>query len=107
MSELKLTSKLTPKQYDRMMDYIKRKNNGENVGEFVLDYPKTREEAEKWEYKYWNKKPVQQINDNSAFVDIIDQDLASKLHQSIMPEPYQWVTFDINNDNQLDEICIF
>ena len=100
---------LTAKQCNRMIEYIEKKKRGENVGEFVPDYPKSREEAENWKYNYWDKQPVSQLKDNNSLLNIINPNLHeeySKMKQKEIPS-YSWVTFDLNKEEDALAICNF
>lgn len=101
-------SKLTPEKYGRLLDYLERSKRGEDVSNFVLDYPKTKDEAKTWDYKYWSKRSIPKLGEAQATVNIIDQDLKSKLVTQVkMFSPYSWIEIDLSNDKQVDDICTF
>jgi len=105
--ENNVTKDLTPAQYARMIDYIERKRRGENVGDLLLHFPTNKEDAKKWEYKYWSTKPVTKINEIVSLVSVIDPDLKPATTQSKMFEPYCWVEFNLNDDNDMKDVCAF
>lgn len=94
--------KLTKKQHENFCKYID--NGGKGV--LVLDYPRTDKEAEFWDYKFWNTKPVQKINDIPGETVIINKKL-ELLQQQNMFNPYSWIEYDINNDNIMELVTEF
>lgn len=108
--EAQATTPMTKDQYSRILEYLERKQRGENVGEFVMHRPQSREEATNWKYRYWGEKPVPKVGDVVSLVGIIDPDLEAKSKltpQSQMYEPYGWVDFDLGDDTEMDAVATF
>lgn len=101
-------SKLSPEKQKRLLNYIERKEKGEDVGDFIYDYPKTKDETKIWDFKFWNKKPVVITIHPVHVIDIIDQNLKSKfISQNKMLDPYTWIDFNLSDDNQIENVCTF
>jgi glycylpeptide N-tetradecanoyltransferase len=101
-------TKLTPEKYAKLMDYINRKQNGEKLGELVLDYPKNKDEAKAWTFKFWGSKPVPKVEESQPAVSIIDLDVKEKYGaQAKMFQPYSWTEFDLASDREVDDVCAF
>ena len=93
-------SKLTSEDCKRLLENV--------VMDSTLDYPKTKEQAQNWDFKYWKNQPVQPITEKCSLVNIIDPDIKSKYScQAKMFNPYNWTTFDLANDKTMDDICTF
>ena len=78
----------------------KNKNN-KNININNSDnYPKNLEEAQKYEYKFWNKQPLTKIGKNPALSNIIDDDIIDKYKNKEQEkcEFYSWYNFDLSND---------
>ena len=90
--------KLTPGQFERMLDYIKRRKNGEKLPDFVLNHPMNKDEAKNWEFKFWQNRPVPKLDETISLVSIIDNDLKNKFkNQDAMYEPYECAEFVLTN----------
>lgn len=99
---------ISTEKYTRLSNYLEKIKKGEDVSNYVIDYPKTKDEAKTWNYKYWDTKPVPKIGEINGVVKIIDPDLKLKFQtQKKMFEPYTWIEFDLSNDKQMDDICAF
>jgi glycylpeptide N-tetradecanoyltransferase len=80
-----------------------------NVETGLADYPKTKEQAQKREFKFWNQQPVPKLDEKRPLVNIIDADIKTRFSgsQKQMFRPYVWTVFDLSNDKEIDEVCDF
>ncbi|AYV83552.1 MAG: N-myristoyltransferase [Hyperionvirus sp.] len=99
--------KLSAAQYARMLDYVNRRKNGEQLPDFILDHPTTKEEAKNWDYKFWSNRLVPKLDEPSPLVGIIDAQLKDHIvNEPIkMFEPYEW--FKLDSNSNLGEVVTF
>ncbi|AYV76475.1 MAG: N-myristoyltransferase [Terrestrivirus sp.] len=94
--------------FSRIQDYIAKVKNNEDVTDFLLKHPKTKEDAIKWDYKYWKTQPVTQIGKVAPLPKIINKEILNKHKEEVkMLEPYTWKNFDLNNDADMEEVVKF
>lgn len=73
-------------------------------------YPKRQEDSKKYEYKFWNTQPVikfDQIVSTDQAINSTKPDMGNLETVTKLPPDYIWVNFDLNNDNDIDEIVLF
>ena len=93
----------------RLKIYLDKLSNKEDVSNFAFTFPKTKDEAKEWTYNFWNNQPVTQLSQKSTLSKVIDSKLLNTLKekyrtQTKMLEPYEWKTFDLNNDNDAIQV---
>jgi ribosomal protein S18 acetylase RimI-like enzyme/predicted DNA-binding protein YlxM (UPF0122 family) len=94
--------------FSRIQEYIDKMQNKEDVSNFLLTHPKTKEESVRWNYKYWKTQPVTQIGSNASLPKLINNQILTEIkEQSKMLQPYEWKDFDLNNATDMDEILKF
>jgi len=72
-----------------------------------MDYPKTREDAEKRIYKFWDTQPVPKLNE----IITIDSKIEETINQNDVPlsllENFEWCVLNLNDDNDLTTMTMF
>jgi glycylpeptide N-tetradecanoyltransferase len=75
-----------------------------------MNYPRHKETALIWDYKFWNTQPVPKLNE---IVNIDGQIQPNKDINEIeknklqLPDKFEWVNFDLNNDQDCNIISQF
>lgn len=94
----------------RLDQLIQMKKEGKDVSKFQITYPVNEEEAHGWDYKYWKTKPVTQLDNRAVLPRIIDDNYLEKYKdkpETKLPSQYQWSTYDINNNDDLEKVSNF
>ena len=85
------------------------------LNKMMFTYPTTQEEAEKWTSLFFINEPVTKVVDyiggqrvpyNVGFQRMINKNLKSG-DDVDAPRPYEWKSFDVNNDDDMNNIVEF
>lgn len=93
----------------RMKEYLLKSEKGEDVSNFLFTPPKNKEQAQLWDYKFWQTQPVTQLDSIATLPKIINNDLEHLKtdNETIMYKPYEWKEFDLNNELELSNVVNF
>lgn len=65
-----------------------------------MNHPKNKENALKWDYKFWNTQPVLKLNEINNIDGQIEPDkkiLDIKQNQFDLPDNFEWIKYDLND----------
>ena len=70
----------------------------------ILKFPITKEQALKRDYKFWDTQPVPKLTEFIGRNEVIDKDICNNIvdQPEVLPDGYEWTTFDITNDDHLN-----
>jgi glycylpeptide N-tetradecanoyltransferase len=98
---------LSKKQIERLVTYMEKTKSNENVENFKITPPKTLDEAKQWKYDFWTDKPVQMLDTNASSSKPFVDNLNEPTEPYRMKNPYEWVDFDINNEEHMTSVATF
>lgn len=67
-----------------------------------MNYPRNLQSAKNWEYKFWNKQPMPKLEDKFFEDGPFYKDIV--LPEQKLPNEFVWKNFDMNNDNDVQQV---